>query len=78
MATPSHGGFRRYSGRLLRIDRTSGAVQVLAEQLDAPTNSAAAPGGFFIAQGMGTPGRMIPTPAGQAPLEGFIEHLAYP
>jgi hypothetical protein len=78
MAKPGHGGFRRYSGRLLRIDRSTGAVQVLAEQLDAPTNIARAPGGFLVAEGMGTPGRTIPTPDGDAPLEGFIELIQYP
>lgn len=78
MAKPGHGGFKRYSGRLLRIDRTTGQTTVLAEQLDAPTNIAAAPGGFLIAEGMGTPGRMIPTPNGEAPLDGFIEYVAYP
>lgn len=78
MAKTGHGGFRRYSGRLLRIDRASGAVQVLAEGLDAPTNIAAAPGGFLIAEGMGTPGRTIPTPNGDLPLDGFIELVTYP
>jgi hypothetical protein len=78
MAKTGHGGFRRFSGRLLRIERATGAVQVLADQLDAPTNLAIAPGGFFVAQGMGTPGRIIPTPNGDAPLDGFIEHVAYP
>ena len=78
MANAGHGGFRRYSGRLLRIDRATGSVQVLAEQLDAPTNLARAPGGFFVAEGMGTPGRVIPTPNGDAPLDGFIELVEYP
>lgn len=78
MAKTGHGGFKRYSGRLLRIDRSTGDTTVIAEQLDAPTNLAAAPGGFLVAEGMGTPGRMIPTPNGDAPLEGFIELVTYP
>jgi hypothetical protein len=78
MSKAGHGGFKRYSGRLLRIDRATGQTTVLAEGLDAPTNMVAAPGGFLIAEGMGTPGRIIPTPNGDAPLEGFIELVAYP
>jgi hypothetical protein len=78
MAKAGHGGFKRYSGRLLRVDRATGQTSVLAEQLDAPTNMVSAPGGFLIAEGMGTPGRIIPTPNGDAPLDGFIELVAYP
>lgn len=78
MAAPGHGGFKRYSGRLLRIERTTGTVQILAENLDAPTNITSVPGGFLVAEGMGTPGRTIPTPAGEQPLEGFIELVTYP
>lgn len=75
MGQLSHGGFRRFSGRLLRIERPSGAVSVLAEGLDAPTNLALAPGGLYVAEGMGTPGRSIPGPKGPIPLEGFIERI---
>jgi hypothetical protein len=78
LAKTGHGGFRRFSGRLLRIDRGTGAVRILAEGLDAPTNIAAAPGGFLVAEGMGTPGRIIPGPSGDLPLEGFIELVTYP
>ncbi len=73
MTQTGHGGFRRFSGRLLRIDRKSGAVEVLAEGLDAPTNLARAPGGLYVAEGMGTPGRLIPGADGPVPLDGFIE-----
>jgi hypothetical protein len=75
---PSHGGFRRFSGRLLRIDRESGAVEIVAEGLDAPTNLALRGRELFIAQGMGTPGRPIPGPDGTVPLEGFIEKIVLP
>jgi len=71
----SHGGFRRYSGRLLRIDLDGGEVTVIAERLDGPTNLALDGNTLFIAQGMGTPGRMIPGPQGPVPLRGFIERL---
>jgi hypothetical protein len=73
--TPGHGGFRRFSGRLLRIDRKENEVTVLAESLDAPTNLALNGNTLLIAQGMGTPGRMIPGPSGTVPLEGYIEAI---
>jgi len=73
-----HGGFKRYSGRLLRVERPGGRVTVVAEGLDTPTNLAIGDGALFVAQGMGTPGRMIPTPGGDAPLDGFIERFDLP
>lgn len=74
-----HGGFRRFSGRLLRIDRAQRAVTVIADGLDAPTNLARSPDALWIAQGMGTPGRLIPGPDGRpVPLTGFIERIALP
>jgi hypothetical protein len=72
---PSHGGFERFSGRLLRVERPSGRVTVIAEQLDAPTNLMLAGNSLYVAQGMGTPGRAIPGPNGPQPLEGFIERI---
>lgn len=75
---PSHGGFRRHSGRLLRIDLDSGEVVVVAEGLDGPTNLALDGNRLFIAQGMGTPGRLVPTAQGAVPLDGFIERLILP
>ncbi len=72
----THGGFRRFSGRLLRIDRTRGKVTVLADDLDAPTNLAWDGKGLLIAQGMGTPERRIPHPDGSTtPLDGSITRL---
>jgi hypothetical protein len=70
-----HGGFRRFSGRLLRIDRSSGAVTVVAKGLDAPTDLALAGDALLVAEGMGTPGRSIPGPTGPQPLQGFIERV---
>jgi glucose/arabinose dehydrogenase len=77
-AGPSHGGFRRYSGRLLRVDRNSGAVTVVAEGLDAPSNLTISGDALYVAEGMGTPGRQIPTPQGVRPLVGFIERIELP
>jgi hypothetical protein len=73
---PSHGGFRRFSGRLLRVDRDKGAVTILAEGLDAPTNLLLNEGHLYVSQGMGTPGREIPGPAGITKLDGFIERIS--
>lgn len=75
---PSHGGFARFSGRLLRVERPSGRVTVVADQLDAPTNLALAGDALYVAEGMGTPGRAIPGPNGPQALEGFIERIALP
>jgi hypothetical protein len=71
-----HGGFRRFSGRLLRIDRERGEVTVIAEGLDAPTNLTRTADALYVAEGMGTPGREIPGPDGKSvPLTGFIERI---
>jgi hypothetical protein len=75
---PSHGGFRRFSGRLLRIDRKHAQVTVVARGLDAPTNLALGEGALYIAEGMGTPGREVPGPNGTQKLVGFIERIALP
>jgi glucose/arabinose dehydrogenase len=73
---PSHGGFKRFSGRLLRIDRATGQVAIVATGLDTPTNLALDGDSIYVAQGMGTPGRPIPGPGGTLPLSGFIDRIA--
>lgn len=77
LARPNHGGFRRFSGRLLEFDRDTGAVQVIADGLDTPTNLARRGNRLHIAQGMGTPGRRIPAAGGRGvvALDGFIETI---
>jgi hypothetical protein len=72
---PSHGGFERFSGRLLHIERPSGRTTVIAEGLDAPTNLVLVGNALYVAQGMGTPGREIPSPSGTVKLEGFVERI---
>lgn len=74
-ASPGHGGFKRFSGRLLRVDVSAGTVELLADDLDGPTNLHLAGRELFIAQGMGTPGRLIPHPQGNVALDGFIERI---
>jgi len=74
-----HGGFRRFSGRLLRVDRATRAVTVVAQGLDAPTNLTLANGYLYVAEGMGTPGRTIPGPDGKpVELHGYIERIKLP
>lgn len=76
-AGPMHGGFRRFSGRLLRVDRDKREVTVIAQGLDAPTNLALSGDWLYIAEGMGTPGREIPGPDGKpVKLAGFIERIS--
>ncbi len=74
-ARPGHGGFKRFSGRLLRIDPGERTVALLADDLDGPTNLHVSGNSLLVAQGMGTPGRMIPGPDGNVRLTGFIERL---
>ena len=73
---PGHGGFKRFSGRLLRIDPGEGNVTVIADDLDGPTNLHLKGDALLIAQGMGTPGRLIPGPMGNVPLTGFIDRIS--
>jgi hypothetical protein len=71
----SHGGFRRFSGRLLRVHRDRHEVTVLAKGLDAPTNVLKRGRTLLISEGMGTPGRRIPKDGGDVSLEGFISQV---
>lgn len=70
-----HGGFKRFSGRLLKIEKDSGQTQVLATELDTPSNIAIYGNRLYISEGMGLPGRPIPTPKGVRTLQGFIRQL---
>ena len=70
-----HGGFRRYSGRLLRIGPDSRGVRVLARGLDTPSNLTLTAGHLYVSTGMGTPGRVIPGPRGPEPLDGRIVRI---
>ena len=73
---PVHGGFKRFSGRLLRVDLASGKVEVLAHELDGPTNLHLAEDAVFVTQGMGTPGRPIPYGDDAVALTGFIDKIS--
>ena len=56
-----HGGFARFSGRLLRCDLQQRSVQVLAKGLDTPSNLCCIKGAVLVSEGMGLSGRPIPT-----------------
>jgi len=71
-----HGGFKRFSGRLLLVDLETAQAQVVAQQLDTPSNLVVDQQSVFISEGMGMPNRPIPGVDGQSrPLEGFIRHI---
>ncbi|MFJ4192448.1 hypothetical protein [Pseudomonas sp. NPDC089534] len=61
---PRHGGFTRFSGRLLRCDLTTAQVTVLARDLDTPSNLCVLQDAVLISEGMGLKGRPLPTPEG--------------
>ena len=71
-----HGGFQRYSGRLLSCDLVSAEVRILAEGLDTPSNLCLLPGAVLISEGMGLSGRLLPGPNGTTPLTGKIRRVA--
>ncbi|MEM6995155.1 MAG: hypothetical protein AAF721_31880 [Myxococcota bacterium] len=72
------GGFARFSGRLVRIDRQSGARQTLAEGLDLPTHLAVHGERVLVAVGQGTPGRAVVGPDGNQKIDGRIIELRPP
>ncbi|NWA02746.1 hypothetical protein [Pseudomonas gingeri] len=71
-----HGGFERFSGRLLSCDLRTGQVSVLARGLDTPSNLCLVPGAVVVSEGMGLTGRTLPTPQnGMAPLTGRLRRI---
>jgi hypothetical protein len=73
-----HGGFQRFSGRLLSCDLNTGEILVLATELDTPSNLCLVQGGVLISEGMGLPGRLIPGPDNTAqPLTGMLRLVQF-
>ncbi|MGE8411509.1 MAG: hypothetical protein ACN6QY_04010 [Pseudomonas sp.] len=71
-----HGGFERFSGRLLRCDLQQRSVQVLADRLDTPSNLCCLEDAVLVSEGMGLSGRAIPTQDNQAvPLTGRLRRV---
>ncbi|MFZ6731622.1 hypothetical protein ACO0LG_06855 [Undibacterium sp. Ji42W] len=77
--TAWHGGFKRYSGRLLRFDLDKRTVTCLARHLDTPSNLCVSGNTVFISEGMGLPGRPIANADGETEaLEGYVRKLILP
>ncbi|CAD5201009.1 hypothetical protein [Pseudomonas sp. FEN] len=73
---PLHGGFARFSGRLLSCNLQTAQVSVLARGLDTPSNLCLVPGAVLVSEGMGLPGRPLPTPeSGNAALTGRLRRI---
>ncbi|WP_409300662.1 hypothetical protein [Pseudomonas sp. KCJK8993] len=71
-----HGGFARFSGRLLRCDLQQRSVQVLASGLDTPSNLCCVEGAVLVSEGMGLSGRAIPAPDQQVvALDGWLRRV---
>ncbi|MGY2289777.1 hypothetical protein ACW9H6_07985 [Pseudomonas sp. SDO528_S397] len=71
-----HGGFTRFSGRLLRGNLQTGEVTVLAQGLDTPSNLCVAGDAVLISEGMGLVGRPLPVTGDQAaPLSGRLRRV---
>lgn len=70
---PRHGGFTRFSGRLLHCNLQTEQVTVLAQGLDTPSNLCLVHDGVLVSEGMGLLGRALPTPEGTVvPLAGRV------
>ncbi|WVV63346.1 hypothetical protein NUH87_04240 [Pseudomonas batumici] len=73
---PLHGGFARFSGRLLSCNLLTAQLTVLARGLDTPSNLCLIPGAVLVSEGMGLPGRPLPTPEhGIAALTGRLRRI---
>lgn len=74
-----HGGFQRFSGRLLKVDMESGDVQLVADHLDTPSNITLNNNTLLVSEGMGIPGRLIPDANGKASqLSGYVRSIGIP
>ena len=72
-ASPLHGGYLRFSGRLTLYPAGGALPRVLADGLDSPTNITLGPdGALYLSTGQGTPGRPIPGPQGPTAIVGEI------
>lgn len=70
---PLHGGFARFSGRLLSCNLRTADVSVLATSLDTPSNLCCIRDAVLVSEGMGLPGRLLPTANNTAvPLNGRL------
>ncbi|AOS37931.1 MULTISPECIES: hypothetical protein [Pseudomonas] len=73
---PLHGGFTRFSGRLLSCDLQTAQITVLARDLDTPSNLCLLPDAVLVSEGMGLVGRPLPAPDGSVvPLNGRLRRV---
>ena len=73
----THAGFARFTGRVLRVALDTGKTVVIARGLDLPTHiRIESDGRLLVSVGQGTPGRVIPGPAGPVPLTGRLLELS--
>ncbi|NUT82922.1 MULTISPECIES: hypothetical protein [Pseudomonas] len=73
---PLHGGFTRFSGRLLSCDLQTAQVTVLARDLDTPSNLCLLPDAVLVSEGMGLVGRPLPTSENNVvPLKGRLRRV---
>ncbi len=71
-----HGGYLRFSGKVTLYPHDSGSPQILADDLDSPTNiTIAADGALYVSTGQGTPGRPIPGPNGATTIIGEVVRI---
>lgn len=73
---PRHGGFTRFSGRLLHCNLQTQQVTVLARDLDTPSNLCLVKDAVLVSEGMGLVGRALPTQGGEVvPLTGRLRRV---
>lgn len=70
-----HGGFARFSGRLLQLDLQTSQRVVVASGLDLPTHVLVDGDRVLLTEGQGTPGRSVPGPNGPIALDGRVLEL---
>lgn len=74
---PLHGGFERFSGRLLSCDLQTRDITVLATGLDTPSNLCLVENAVIVSEGMGLTGRLLPgRESTVVPLTGRLRRVA--
>ncbi len=69
---PDPGGYPRFSGRVSRYSAGGGAPEILADDLDQPTNLTYHDGRLYVSTGQGTPGRRVWTRDGIRRITGEV------
>jgi hypothetical protein len=75
---PLHGGFSRFTGRLLSCNLQTAQVVVLARDLDTPSNLCLLEDAVLVSEGMGLTGRLLPMPDNTVvPLSGRLRRVQF-